>query len=96
MTASMLGNVPRSALPRDGARERGRMDAAAVLELKEQAVAALGRELRRERDRLSLLGGVGVQVAEVALAQRDEVAAGAEVGLGACLLYTSPSPRDRS
>ena len=56
-----------------------------VLELEEQAVAALRGELGREADRGAspCVGGVGVEVAEVARAERDEVAAGAEVGLGA-------------
>ena len=59
---------------------------AGVLELEEQAVAVCGGERRRERHGrapgrlLAVLGGVGVGVGEVALAQCDEVAAGPEVG----------------
>ncbi len=50
-----------------------------MLELEEQAIAAGARERRRERHRVAL--GVHVQEREVALAQRDQVAARAEVGL---------------
>ena len=52
-----------------------------VLELEEQPVAAGGRELGLERDGRSPRR-VDVQERQVALAQRDEVAAGAEVRLG--------------
>ena len=54
------------------------------LELQEQAVGAGREEVGRERNRaggVAVLLGVDVQVREVALAQRDEVAAGAEVRL---------------
>ena len=62
------------------------MDGACDLELQEQAVAAGGREVGRERHdagRLVAVVRVDVQVGEVALAQRDQVAAGAEVRLEA-------------
>jgi hypothetical protein len=60
-------------------RERDRPYGAGVLELEEQPVAARGRERRRESDAVVLR--VHVQERQVALAQRDEVAAGAEVRL---------------
>ena len=49
------------------------------LELQEQAVAAGGRE--RGHEPQAVLVGVDVQEGEVALAQRDEVALGAQVVL---------------
>ena len=56
--------------------EGGGVDAAVVLELQEQAVAAGGRERRPSNaQRRSLVVGMHVQEGEVALAQRDEVAA---------------------
>ena len=60
------------------------MDLAGVLELEEEAIAAGGRVLDLERDRPASAGlalRVGVQVGLVVLAQGDEVAVGAEVGL---------------
>src|SRR5687768_15843147 len=65
------------------AREGGRVDLALVLELQEQPVAGLARELGREGDRrpAGLAGRVDMEVGEVAFAQRDQMAAGAEVGL---------------
>ena len=62
-------------------REGGGLDAALVLELQEEAIAAGGREGRAELDG-SLVGGVDVEEGEVTLSQGDEVPAGAEVGLG--------------
>ena len=60
-----------------------------MLEVEEQAVVAGGRAVVREPDVrpgcggavAGLAGGVDVQVGEVAVAQRDQVAVGAEVGL---------------
>ena len=62
-------------------REGGGLDAALELELQKQAVAAGGRECRTELDGVCV-GRVDVQKGEVAVAQGDEVPAGAEVGLG--------------
>ena len=66
--------------------ERGGVDDAVVLEVEEQAVAAGGGKSAANghvAGRLVAVVRVDVQVGEVALAQRDEVAAGAEVGLEA-------------
>src|SRR5215218_7215698 len=61
------------------AREGSRVDLAFVLELEEQAVAALSRERRLERR--AVAGRVDVEEGQVALAQGDEVPSGAQVGL---------------
>ncbi len=66
------------------------MHPAFVLELEEQPVPPGGWELRRERHKVvvagaiaaGVFGRVGSQEPEVPLAQRDQMAAGAEVGLG--------------
>src|SRR5665809_157616 len=80
-----VSEVKGASSSRHLACEGGGVDPALVLELEEQAVPAFRGELRREADRGigGVFGGVGVEVAEVAGAERDEVAAGAEVGLGA-------------
>ena len=52
-----------------------------MLELQVQAVARVGVELGLELDAVPV-ERVHVQVGEIALAQRDQVAAGAQVGLG--------------
>ena len=76
-------------LPLSLERELGGADDAVVLEVEVEAVAAGAGNLRAELDVGARLGlavaglaaGVDVQVGEVALAQRDEVSVGAEVGL---------------
>ena len=52
-----------------------------MLELQVQAVARARLQVGLELDAVRL-GRVHVQEREIALAQRDQVAAGAEVGLG--------------
>jgi hypothetical protein len=56
-----------------------------VLEVKEEAIPARGRERGLEADRAAgaVVVGVDVEEREVAVAQRDEVAVGAEVALDA-------------
>jgi hypothetical protein len=52
---------------------------AVVLELEEEPVGALGRELGLEARRVA--GGMGVEVGQVSPAQGDEVALGAQIVL---------------
>ena len=66
-----------------------------MLELQVQPVARVGVELGLELDAVPV-DRVHVQVGEVALAQRDQVAAGAEVGLGLDGLAVAGDRRSRA
>ena len=102
IAAAMLGAVTLAAQTpappaAPGARGRGAQPSAAMNDIAERYVKLVLALGQHDRDYVDAYYGPAEwkQQAESAKASLDELAERARTLLGSCLLYTSPSPRDR-